>query len=92
MKHRSKKSLRTDPLFSGFEHVANQTKLLRSGDTKAFDALEKQTGSSVGALRYVGQRAKMPRKNAAEEDKKKADERLASLKKNKFASPIINIT
>ena len=74
-----KRSQRTDPMFDGYEHVANATKMLRAPDASHFYELEKHSGSLAGALRYVGARAKMPRKSAAEQEKKKADERLAVL-------------
>jgi hypothetical protein len=81
MKHKnhSKKLQRTDPLYDGYEHIANSTKMLKSSDTAPFRDLEKHTGSLVDALRYVGSRAKMPRVNPAEEERKKSEERLCSL-------------
>ena len=75
----SKRSHRTDPMFDGYEHVANATKMLRASDASHFYDLEKHSGSLAGALRYVGARAKLPRKSPAEEEKKKAEERLAIL-------------
>lgn len=82
MKHKnhSKKLQRIDPLYDGYEHVANSTKMLMSSDTTPFRDLEKHTGSLVDALRYVGARAKMHKVNPAEEEQKKSHERLASLK------------
>lgn len=75
----SKRSPRTDPMYDGYEHVANATKMLRAADATHFYDLEKHSGSLAGALRYVGARAKMARKSSAEEEKKKAEERLAAL-------------
>lgn len=67
-------------MYDGYEHVVNATKMLRSSDTNPFHELENHTGSLVNALRYVGTRATMPKKNPAEEERKKAEERLSSLR------------
>ncbi len=81
MKHKnhSKKLQRTDPLYDGYEHIANSTKMLKSSDTAPFQELEKHTGSLVDALRYVGSRSKMPRETPAEVEREKSEERLSSL-------------
>ncbi len=66
-------------MYDGYEHVANATKMLRASDASHFYDLEKHSGSLAGALRYVGARTKVPRQNTAEQEKKKAEERLAIL-------------
>lgn len=78
-KHNYKKPARSDPVYDGFQYIANQTKMMNSPDATPLLALEKHTGSLRDALRYVGSRSKMPRVNPAEEEKRKADERLATL-------------
>jgi hypothetical protein len=59
-------------VYEGFEIVANNTKMLRA---------PKNTELSPGELRSIGLSKGMPRKNAAAEEKKKAEERLALLLK-----------
>jgi hypothetical protein len=68
----SKRLLKADPMYEGFEIVANKTKMLK---TKQHQEL------TPGELRDVGMAKKMTKKNAAAEEKRKAEERLALLKK-----------
>lgn len=76
MKQRnSRHSHRVDPLYKGYEHVANATKMLRSSDASAFYELEKHGTTLPGALRTVT----LPRVSRADEERKLADERLALL-------------
>lgn len=64
---------RPNALFDGFEIVANKTKMLRTPTTNV--------DLTPGQLADIGRRKGMPKKNSAEEEKKKADERLALLGK-----------
>ena len=68
----SKRLVKTDPLYDGFEIIANNTKMLHA---------PKKADLSPGELRSVGLAKGVPRKSAAAEEKKKADERLALLLK-----------
>ena len=70
--NRSKQSQTKDPLYDGFEIVANSSKMLHA---------PKKADLSPGELRSVGLAKGMPRKNAAAEEKKKVEERLALLLK-----------
>lgn len=70
-------SHRVDPLYNGYEHVANVTKMLRSSDASAFYELEKHGNSLPTALRTVTK----PRVSRAEEERKLADERLSLLQR-----------
>jgi hypothetical protein len=70
---------RGDPLFEGYEHIINTTKMLRSPDNRPMLELERQSGNLIDAIRYVGNKKRMPRVNPAEEEKKKAEQRLATL-------------
>jgi hypothetical protein len=67
----SKRLPTKDPLYEGFEIVANKTKMLQA---------PKQADLSPGELRSVGT-TKSLKEDAAAEEKKKAEERLALLLK-----------
>lgn len=68
-----------DPMYAGFQHIANHSKILQTSDARAMLELERQMGSLQQALRYVGARSKMPRISPAKQEAEQAERRLAYL-------------